>query len=173
MNDIASAISRRGTLVLGDPLVLRPRRLADGLRARAFGASLDRQLAAGRPPEAAPLLAARAQDIVSLPRRQALAANWDHLLQVARRASVSRGNFVRADRIAAAEPAIRELVRHLTAALPVAAQGVAMASVLLTDANGPVYNRHSSVSLPAALKAAVTQLDPALPLMRATGTEVR
>jgi hypothetical protein len=44
---------------------------------------------------------------------------------------------------------------------------VAMASVLLTDATGPVYNRRSSVTLAAALEAAITELDPALPLMRA------
>jgi hypothetical protein len=167
MSNTASATSRRGTLVLGDPLVLRPRRLADGLLARAFGGSLDRQLAAGCSPEAAPLLAARAQDIVSLPSRRALADNWEHLLQVARRAPMSRTNFVRAGQITVAEPAIRELVRRLSTALPVAAQGVAMASVLLTDADGPVYNRHSSVTLSAALEAATAQLDPALPLMPA------
>jgi hypothetical protein len=168
MSDTASATSRHGTLVLGDPLVLRPRRLADGLLARAFGASLDHQLAAGCQPEAAPLLAARAQDMVSLPSRRALAANWDHLLQAARSGPASRTNFVRAGRIVAVEPAIRELVRRLSTALPVAAQGVAMASVLLTDASGPVYNGHSPVTLSAALEAAAAQLDPALPLMPAT-----
>jgi hypothetical protein len=168
MNDIASVTSRHGTLVLGDPLVLRPRRLGDGLLARAFGASLDRQLAAGCPPESAPLLAARAQDIVSLPSRRALAANWEHLLRVARHAPMSRTKFVLAGRIAAAEPAIRVLTHRLSTALPVAAQGVAMASVLLTDASGPVYNERSSVTLSAALEAATAQLDPALPLMPAT-----
>jgi hypothetical protein len=168
MNDTAS---RRGALVLGDPLVLRPRRLSDGLLARAFGASLDRQLAAGRQPEAAPLLAARAQDIVSLPSRRALAANWDHLLGAARRRPATRTSFVRAGRIAAAEPAIRELVQRLSAALPVAAQGVAMASLLLTDASGPVYNGHSPVPLRAALETATAQLDPALPLMPAPGRD--
>jgi hypothetical protein len=42
-----------------------------------------------------------------------------------------------------------------------------MASVLLTDATGPVYNRRSPVTLAAAVAAAATQLDPALPLMPA------
>lgn len=40
-----------------------------------------------------------------------------------------------------------------------------MATGLLTDALGPVYNPHSELSLTAALDAAITQLDPALPLM--------
>jgi hypothetical protein len=174
-------------LVLGDPLVLRPRRFADRMLSRAFGASLDRQLAAGCPPETALLLAARAQDIVSMRARGAMAANWDHLLRVARRSQSlqspqsphypqkaqslqgSRSRLVplRRRTIVAAEPAIRELMRALTNPLPVRAQGVAMATILLTDATGPVYNPHSPVTLAAALDAAITQLDPALPLMRA------
>jgi len=160
---------RWSTLILGDPLVLRPRRLTDRVLAHVFGASLDRQLAAGHAPEAALLLAARAQHIVSPASRMAVAGNWNHLLKVTRSGQLSRSPAisVRADRIAAAEPAIRELVRRLTTPLPVKAQGVAMASVLLTDATGPVYSRNSDVTLAAALEAAITQLDPALPLMQA------
>lgn len=164
-----SATSGRALLVLGDPLVLRPRRFADRVLSRAFGASLDRQLAAGCPPETALLLAARAQDIVSMRARRAVAGNWDHLLQVARRPQGSRSQaiWVRSGRVVAAETAIRELMERLTNPLPVSARGVAMASSLLTDATGPVYNRRSPVTLDAALQAAITQLDPALPLMQA------
>jgi hypothetical protein len=53
----------------------------------------------------------------------------------------------------------------MTAPLPVAARGVAMAGVLLTDAIGPVYSRRGPVTLADALAAAIAQLDPALPLM--------
>jgi len=159
-------------LVLGDPLVIRPRRLTDRVLARAFGASLDSELAAGRAPESGVLRAARAQDIVSLRSRQAVAGNWDHVLRVARRAQASPATPTRAlpvcaDRIAAAEPAIRELMARLVTPLPVTARGVAMASVLLTDATSPVYNRNSSVTLGDALAAAVSQLDPAQPLIDA------
>src|SRR5580692_11658824 len=69
-------------LVLGDPLGLRPSGPADRVRARVFGASLDSQLAAGVPPESSRLLAARAREIVTLPCRQALARDWEHLLRV-------------------------------------------------------------------------------------------
>jgi hypothetical protein len=160
--------STKSTLVLGDPLILRPQRFADKALSQVFGASLDRQLAAGRPPETATLLASRAQHIVSAPSRKAVADNWNHLLNVARRGQPSRSTAisVRADTITAAEPAIRELVRRLSTLLPVRAQGVAMASVLLTDATGPVYSRYSDVTLAAALEAAISQLDPALPLMQ-------
>jgi len=41
---------------------------------------------------------------------------------------------------------------------------VAMAIVLLTDATGPVYNRHSREPLTTALEAAIEQLDPAQPV---------
>ena len=113
------------------------------------------------------MLAARARDIVSLRRRQAAARNWDRLLEVAQRGHRNPGpaRRIRATQIAAAEPAIRELVRRLNAPLPVTARGVATAKTLLTDGTGPVYSRHSRVTLAAALDSAITQLDPALPLM--------
>ena len=153
-------------LVFGDPLVIRPRRLTDQVLARAFGASLDSELAAGKAPESSVLRAARAQDIVSLRNRRALAGDWDHLLRVVHRAQTRQPHMlpVCADRITAAEPAIRELVRCLAAPLPVKARGVAMASVLLTDAASPVYNRNSRETLETALAAAISQLDPAQPL---------
>jgi hypothetical protein len=40
-----------------------------------------------------------------------------------------------------------------------------MATALLTDALSPVYNPRSEDSLPAALEAAIAELDPALPLI--------
>jgi hypothetical protein len=157
-------------LALGDPMVIQPGRLTDRLLARARGASLDQQLAAGWAPESSRLLAARAQRIVSLPRRIALAGNWDHLLRVARRAPSRRVAPVplRAAAILAAEPAIRELVERLTAPLPVGARGVAAASVLLTDPASPVYSGRSPRSLAGLLQDAILQLDPARPLMCAS-----
>jgi hypothetical protein len=154
--------------------------MADRILARAFGGWLDESLATGRAPESSALLAARARIITALPYRMATAGNWEHLLRVARDRAVrprSRSAAYRsaacdpavlvcADQIVAASLAIRELMNVLAAPLPVPARGVAMASVLLTDAAGPVYSGHSRVSLTDALSAAVAQLDPALPLMR-------
>jgi hypothetical protein len=74
---------------------------------------------------------------------------------------------LRAAAILAAEPAIGELMECLTAALPVGARGVAMASVLLTDPTSPVYSRRGSRTLDDRLRAAIAQLDPAQPLMGA------
>ncbi len=131
---------------------------------RVFGASLDRQLAAGQAAESDRLLAARARHIVSLPRRRALAHDWEHLLAVAHRTPTPAVPLCR-DRIAAAEPRIRQLVARLRVPLPVPAQGVAAATVLLTDATGPLYHRHSSADLDDLLHEAITQLDPARPLL--------
>jgi hypothetical protein len=165
--DTTPGPAARHTLVLGDRLVLQPSRLADRLLARARGASLDQQLAAGCSPESTRLLAARAQQIVSLSHRTSLARSWDHVLRVARRGP-SLGTpavplNVRA--ILAAEPAIRELTERLAAPLPVTARGVAAATVLLTDATSPVYGRPSSDALAVLLDGAITNLDPAQPLM--------
>jgi hypothetical protein len=168
--DTARRRDARHTLVLGDPLVIRPGRLADRMLARALGASLDQRLATGCPPESSRLLAARAQDIVSLPHRESLARSWDHLLRVANRAPATRTPAVplNAAAIRAAEPAIRELMERLIAPLPVPAQGVAAATIPLTNATSPVYGRHSPdalASLAGLLDDAINQLDPARPLM--------
>jgi hypothetical protein len=136
------------------------------------GASLDAALAAGTAPESCCLLAARAQAIVTPCARRSIAASWEHLLRVADRdghypAVRSRAVPVCADQIAAAEPAVRELIARLTAAAPVPARGVAMARMLLTDATSPVYQRRARTSLLAAVESAAAQLDPALPLLPA------
>ena len=132
-----------------------------------LGSSLDRELAAGRQPESARLLAARADDIVSLRRRQALARNWEHLLEMARRLAGpgSARVLLRRDRITAAEPEVRQMMTRLLAPLPVAAQGVAAVSVLLTDATGPLYNLRSHAPLVTLLRAATAQLDPSASLV--------
>jgi hypothetical protein len=173
--DTTPGPAARHTPVLVDPVVLRPCQLADRLLARAFGASLDQQLAAGCLPESTRLLAARAQYIVSLPHRTSLARSWDHVLRVA-----SRGPSVRTPAvplnvpaILAAEPAIRELRERLAAPLPVTARGVAAATVLLTNATSPVYGRPSPDALAALLDAAITELDPAQPLMEPASRRAR
>jgi hypothetical protein len=142
------------------------------LLARVLGASLDRELAAGRPPESGRLLAARAEDLVLLRKREELARNWGRLLERARRPSGPgpARMLLRRDQIAAAEPQVREMMTRLLAPLPVAAQGVAAAALLLTDATGPLYNRRNDTALVAVLRAATVQLDPSASLLEPTGT---
>jgi hypothetical protein len=155
--------SLSGTRALG----LQPHRIADRVASRALGAGLDGQLAAGRSPESARLLAVRAADIVRLPRREALARYWERVLRVARdpyRASAA-GISLRRERVLAAESAILELSRLLRVPLPVSARGVAMARVLLTNGGGPLYANGAPASLDDSLRAAIAWLDPAVPLI--------
>ena len=152
-------------LTPGDPLALRPSGRAERVRARIASTTLDGQLAAGVPPESSRLLATRARAIVELSRRQALARDWEHLLRVARgNGKPGQVRRVRAARIAAAGQVIGELTERLGTPLPVGARGVAMATVLLTDATGPVYNSRSREPLASALQGAIEQLDPAQPV---------
>jgi hypothetical protein len=167
-------------LVLGDPPVLRPRRLGDRALAHLLSVSLDESLAAGSAPESSRLLAARAQALVVPRARRSVAASWERVLWFAHRAQphpaaqhhraapplAARSAVpLSVDQIVAAESAIRELIGHLTAAAPVPARGVAMARLLLTDATSPVYQRRPRVPLTTALAAAIGQLDPSLPLL--------
>jgi hypothetical protein len=138
----------------------------DRTLARARALRLDRDLAAGRLPEASWLLAARAQDLVAVRTRQVLAGDWEHLLRVIQRPAVSRTPLaaICRRRVAAAEPDIREMVSRLLAPLPVSARGVATASTLLGDGAGPLYNRGSRRDLAADVRRATRQLDPAVSL---------
>jgi hypothetical protein len=141
-------------------------RTADRLLARAFGFRLDSLLAAGKCPDASRLLAARAQELVSAASREALAECWEHVLDKARRTPPQGGGLMtlRGDQVVAAEPEVQELIAHLRTALPVAARGVAAASVLLRDGAGPVYSRRAPTDLRDALRQATAHLDPSVPL---------
>ena len=134
----------------------------DRLLARARAASLDRQLAAGRPAAASRALALRAQEITSAAGRRELARCWDHVLEEAFRPPVPRtprAPLCR-DRIAAAELSVRDMLAALRGPLPVSARGAAMASSLLSDGTGPVHDRHSPLDLDAAVREATRQMYP-------------
>jgi hypothetical protein len=137
----------------------------DRLLARALGASLDRQLAAGEPALARPAGAARAHYLASPAGRRQVIQAWNALLRRARTPARRPAQRLPAplcrERIIAAEPDVRYLLALLAGPRPVAARGVAMAMVMLTDGTGPVYNRRSPLSLTAATRDAIRQLAPA------------
>ena len=129
--------------------------------AKLLGVSLDDKLAEGHAPDTSPLLAARAQLLVSLTKRRALAENWlDLLIQVRRpfspldpRVPIVRG------RIIGAQAQVEALAEALLAPMPTW-RGVAMASSLLSDGSGPIYNRACSVDLASMLCEIIAHLDP-------------
>jgi hypothetical protein len=128
--------------------------------ARVLGASLDRQLAAGCPARSEPVLAARARRLVSPAARRQIIRGWNNvLLQAGRPPFMPRPPLCR-EKVIAAEPDVRYLLALLAGPRPVAARGAAMAMALLTDGTGPVHNHRSPVSLTAAVREAIRQLDP-------------
>jgi hypothetical protein len=135
----------------------------DRLLARALGASLDRQLAAGEPAQGRPAGAARARYLASPAGRRQVIQGWNALLRRARTPArrPAQPTPLCRERIIAAEADVRYLLALLAGPRPVAARGVAMAMVLLTDGTSPVYNRRSPLSLTAATRDAIRQLDPA------------
>jgi hypothetical protein len=136
--------------------------LRERVAARALGASLDRQLAAGCPARSQPLLAARARRLVSPAARRQIIKGWNNvLLQAARPPFMPRPPLCR-EKVIAAEPDVRYLLARLAGPRPVAARGAAMAMVLLTDGTGPVHNHRSPLSLSAEVREAILQLDPAV-----------
>jgi len=66
--------------------------------------------------------------------------------------------------IIACETDIREMLEALLAPLPSPARGTAMASWLLRDGTGPIYNHRLSEDLGISLREAIAQLDPAVSL---------
>jgi hypothetical protein len=126
-----------------------------------FASSLDRQLAAGVAPEATRLLAARADKLVSPSARLSLAENWQGLLEQARKSPMGRTRRVPlcGDRIGAAEAEIHGMISALAASRPSTARGVAMASQLLTDGVGPLYNSHSTRDLRTSLVETTMHLE--------------
>jgi hypothetical protein len=137
----------------------------DRLLAGAFAASLDRRLAAGRPPRSSPALAVRARDIVTPDARRELARRWTRVLDHACHQPVprrTRGPLQRGAIIAARQDVL-EMICVLTGGLPIEARGAAMASSLLSDGTGPLYNHRSLVDLGAVVRAATQQMDPRAP----------
>jgi hypothetical protein len=136
------------------------------LASRLFASSLDRQLAEGRSPESNLLLAARARVLVTPLTRRALVQSWQNLLAQARRPPSMRNPraVLNCKSILACESDIQEIVDALLNPLPISARGPAMASWLLSNGTGPVYNRRCSEELSIALREAIARLDPAVPL---------
>ncbi len=134
----------------------------DRLLAGALAPSLDRQLAAGYPPRSSRALAVRAREITTQAARRELAQRWTSVLDHARRRPVPRFVHVPLHRSAviAAAADLHEMISALTSGRPIDARGVAMASSLLSDGTGPLYNRRSLVDLGAVVRDATRQMDP-------------
>lgn len=135
----------------------------DRLVAGALAPSLDRQLATGRLPRSSRALANRAREIATPAARRELAWRWTNVLDQVRLRPVPR--FVRAPlqraAVIAAAQDLHEMIAILISGRPIDARGAAMASALLSDGTGPLYNHRSGVDLGAVVRAAARQMDAA------------
>jgi hypothetical protein len=132
----------------------------DRLLAGALAPSLDRQLAAGRQPRSGQALAIRAREIATPAVRRELARRWTNVLDQARQQPVPRSARVPLQRgaVFAAERDLHAMISVLASDRPIDARGAAMASVLLRDGTGPLYNHRSLVDLGAVVRAATRQM---------------
>jgi hypothetical protein len=156
------------TLLLIDPhqphqlSVRRNRRWGRALSSLRSG-SLDEQLADGRAPERSGVLAARAQRLATSARQRELAQAWLNLLERASGPPAPRSSKVplRRASIVACELEIRQLVALLSHPQPSSTRGAAMASRLLSDGTGPLFQPHHPAAMRLALREVIQQLDPA------------
>jgi hypothetical protein len=132
----------------------------DRARVRLRAASLDRALAAGASPDASVALALRAQMLVRARYRRDLARSANRVLATAMQPSFGARLPVPVcrDRVRDCSAEFGELIRRLGAAGPVPVKGVARASVLLSDAGGPLYRPASPGDLRTRVRAATDAL---------------
>jgi hypothetical protein len=158
--------------------VARPARPWNRLMARMRASRLDSDLADGASPDATVALALRAQLLVRARTRRDVAEDARRVLATAMRAPAAgrwltpaaRGPQMPAagrlrvpicrDRVRESSEEFMDLIWRLLADAPVAARGVALASVLLSDGRGPLYHRGNADDVRARVREAVNALDP-------------
>lgn len=141
--------------------------------ARCAAARLDRELAAGTPPESSAGLAARAMTLTSTKIRRELAASLQRILAAAGQPQAtmrSPAAAVRPARIPVNRARIRqsavplaELASCLAAPGPVHVQGVAMLTQLLADGAGPLYHDGRGDDLSATIEHVTRALSGYIP----------
>jgi hypothetical protein len=136
--------------------------LRDRLITHAYSAQLDRDLAMGTPPEATEVLALRAQTLVRPNVRYGLARSLQELLDWAIEPFPSRNLRIPVcrDRVRDAREEFHLVIDRLRTPAPVPAQGVARATVLLSDGSGPLYHRGNGDDLRGMVRDAAKALHP-------------
>lgn len=118
---------------------------------------LDRELAAGVPPERSVLLAVHAQRIVRPRACRGLAATLRRLVA----GSTAKAVPISGVRVRLAATRLNAVAARLEADGPVAARGVAALRILLSDGSGPLYRTGDGSDLAGRLARIRTELEPA------------
>lgn len=132
------------------------------LRVRFAGPRPDARLAAGEDPACDAGLALRAAQLTSRRARRRLAAAVERVCRRAdRRPGFSAAIPVDGRAVDVARPTLLELAAALRCSECVRAQGVALAELLLTQAEGPLYRPQRTEALYQAAHEALLALGPA------------
>jgi hypothetical protein len=129
---------------------------------------LDLALAGGAEPAQSPDLMLRAVQLMEMKGRKQIVKSIDRLVRLVDQGSKKQirvtddGNSVRAplrrEKIWAARPLLVELSERVGAAGAESLQGVAMASVLINDGGGPLFDADTSRRLQRAAQAALKRI---------------
>jgi len=125
--------------------------------------SLLRDLAAGAPGGVSPELALRASKLVTHRHRRQLADSLSRTINEAHQPVMRRANMSIIDRRAVidAEVEIEALIARLRSERPVAARGVAIVELMITNAvESPLYDYAEPGALRRQMTAAMTALEP-------------
>jgi hypothetical protein len=130
-------------------------------RARLRASSLDAQVARGADPVASDALSARAAQLQSPKTRSRLAVGLLGAVEIANRPQDGHGAAlsVRKAQVRGCESLFGELAERLRDDGPLGVQGLAMASLMMSDGGGPLYHE-TSPSLPGTAHAALVALNP-------------
>jgi hypothetical protein len=127
--------------------------------------ALTRGLATGMYPAASPELLLRAAQLSSPHHRRQLAKTWRRTVKEARQPALSFAytTLIQRRAVIEADDAIRALIARLNSNEPVAAQGMAILYLLMTDgSSSPLYLRAEPGTLRRQLIMATEAMDPQL-----------
>jgi hypothetical protein len=138
----------------------RPCRLRDRVRARVGALELDRALAAGASPDSGVLLSLRAETLISMTNRHALARALRRAVTDAGRPLQPLGPILPLARrdILRQRELMHELADVLDSTVPVDLRGLAAVEVLLRDGAGPMYTADPRDGLRTRLETALNTL---------------
>ena len=145
-------------------VLVEPRR-RDRLLCSLRAGALDRELAAGLPPEGGRRRGLAAALLVTPARRRSLATSLGRITTAAADPATRLGRplppSTRA-RVRACTGDLDRLAARLLAPRPVTARGMAQVRLLLTDGGGPLHGPASAAALRRAVGAALAALDEPL-----------
>jgi hypothetical protein len=136
--------------------------LLDHVRARWFGADLDRRLAEGADPHGDRLLKLRARRLVTPASRALVATGLERVVASVDKpkSPLSAAIPVRRRPVREARPDLLALANDLRRMAVPNPRGVAMAERLITDPGSPLYCATSSEEIQRAVRAATWNLYP-------------